>query len=257
MIRSLSDNIFAPFWVIIFVQSSNDRLIISRKNKKSTRFLSMFRRLSRAGRFLPLACGNPRSKSRTAPEEGGSGFPNEFLAALGTFDADLAAVFGNADHLPAVGTAVIAVLPVGDPGLALQEAAIFQGPGLQIPRKGPEEVPDQQAVGKQLQYERDQGANSAEPGQDHSHDAQDHGADQQKAIQLIQPVTPVHEAPQTFGKPLQHSSEHDAITLGHILYETVISRVKRRFPPGPFPTRLIISAFPLKSSKPADNLRNV
>ena len=135
-------------------------LIIARKNKKSTR----------------------KNAPRTDSERAFLRFPNEFLTALGTFDADLAPAAGDADGLLAVGAAVIAVLPVQEPGLPGQKTPVFQDPLFEVPGEEAEQIPDQQPVGNHVHQHAEDGADgavsrSADPREEQGNEVEDHCRD--------------------------------------------------------------------------------
>ena len=154
-----------------------------------------------------------------------SGLPDELFAALGTLDADLAAAPGDPDGLFAVGAPEVAVLTVQDPGLPGQIAPVFQDALFQVPGEEPEEIPEQDRIGQDVDRQSQNAADCAEPGEDQADQIEDHRCDEQENIQLVHAVAPVHKAAHGLGKSLKHASEHGLHHLGK-------NDFRRRTPPG-------------------------
>lgn len=158
---------------------------------------------------------------RELPKERGNGalrFPNKFLTAFGALDADLAAAAWHADDLLAVRTAVVAVLLVGQAGPEGQKAAVFPVPLLDVPRKGAEDIPEQQHVGEQIQHEAERHRPyRVDTGKEKADQTQGDRSDHQNYVQLIEAVAPKHEPPDPVGNPLSDTPEHRPHLLGKVL----------------------------------------
>ena len=146
----------------------------------------------------------PRKRIRSSCRSSAifSGLADEFFAAFGAADADLALFAGHANHLFALGAAEIAVFPILYPRPYLPEPAVLLLPRIDVAGKGAEQVKAQQSQYQQVQQRRYDHhidlAAAQEKRQDRMEQADDHSSDQQPDIQFVGAVASVHKTAERF-----------------------------------------------------------
>lgn len=124
-----------------------------------------------------------------------SGLLDELLPALGAGDGDLTLAPGDPDGLTALGTGVVAVVPVLQPVQHQQEAAVFIVALVGAAGKAAVQGQDQQDIAEHRRHQDHQLAPC-----EHADDRQDHAHDQQCHIEPVMAVAPHHEALDTVCK---------------------------------------------------------
>ena len=137
-----------------------------------------------------------------------SSFFDEFISALGTGDADLAAAAWHADALAALGTTEIAVLLILEVGNKGGKDAIFPAPGCDVSGVYPKDTPDQQAPTEDTEQ---RGPDKVFDEHAQEHKAKAHCKD--RSAQPILSISPDHE----IAERIADLSKHNATLLGLLL----------------------------------------